>query len=319
MTVKWHGCRSKPIQLKGGGPQGATLGLLEYLSQSNDNADNVPLSNRFKFIDDLSTLEVVNLLTVGLTMFDIREQVPNDIPLENFFIPSESLKSQKWLNEINEWTVNHKMKINEKKTKAMIINFSKKHQFSTRLKLKGENIEFINSTKLLGTIIQNNLKWEQNTKQLVKKANGRLQLLKRVASFSTPVEDLKEIYILFVRSILEQSAVVWNSSLTIENSEDLERVQKSAVKIILKDKYKGYEDGLAKLGLESLKERRNEMCKNFAIKCTNNEKLRHMFPLNEKHHTMKTRNSEKFKVFPARSERYRKSAIIQMQEMLNAI
>ena len=91
------------------------------------------------------------------------------------------------------------------------------------------------------------------------------------------------------------------------------------MKIILKDKYKGYEDGLAKLGLESLKERRNEMCKNFAIKCTNNEKLRHMFPLNEKHHTMKTRNNEKFKVFSARSERYRKSAIIQMQEMLNAI
>ena len=46
-----------------------------------------PLKNRFKFIDDLSTLEVINLLTVGLTMFDVKEQVPNDLAIENFFLP----------------------------------------------------------------------------------------------------------------------------------------------------------------------------------------------------------------------------------------
>ena len=30
MSVKWHGCRSLPRTLKGGGPQGATLGLLTH-------------------------------------------------------------------------------------------------------------------------------------------------------------------------------------------------------------------------------------------------------------------------------------------------
>ena len=30
MSVKWHGCRSVPKTIKGGGPQGATLGFLEY-------------------------------------------------------------------------------------------------------------------------------------------------------------------------------------------------------------------------------------------------------------------------------------------------
>ena len=39
--VKWNGCLSVPKHIHGGGPQGATLGLLEYLSQSNDNADCV--------------------------------------------------------------------------------------------------------------------------------------------------------------------------------------------------------------------------------------------------------------------------------------
>ena len=70
-----------------------------------------------------------------------------------------------------------------------------------------------------------------------------MQLLRKVASFDAPVEDLKEIYILFIRSILEKSAPVWHSSITEDNANDLERIQKSAVKIILKDNFKGYKGG----------------------------------------------------------------------------
>ena len=83
-----------------------------------------------------------------------------------------------------------------------------------------------------------------------------MQLLRKVASFGTPVDDLKDIYILFVTSILEQSATVWHSSITVENENDLERVQKSALKIILNEKYTSYQQGLAKLGLETLAARR---------------------------------------------------------------
>ena len=115
MSVKWHGCRSVPKDIKGGGPQGATLGLLEYLSQSNNSADCVGLQDRFKFIDDLTILEIVNLLTVGITSYNIKQQVPSDIPQHNQFIPAENLKSQDWLNTISEWTEEQKMIINERK------------------------------------------------------------------------------------------------------------------------------------------------------------------------------------------------------------
>ena len=43
---------------------------------------------------------------------------------------------------------------------------------------------------------------------------------------------------------LDQSAVVWHSSLSQKNRNDLERVQKSAVRCILGDNYKGYENAL---------------------------------------------------------------------------
>ena len=54
--------------------------------------------------------------------------------------------------------------------------------------------------------------------------------------FTSKYSDLKTIYKLFIRSILEQSAVVWNSSLKVKNSDDLERVQKSVTKIIMESK-----------------------------------------------------------------------------------
>ena len=170
------------------------------------------------------------------------------------------------------------MLINEKKTKNLIINFTEKYQFSTRLWLNDKIIEILESTKLLGTIISNDLRWDLNTKNIVKKANARMELLRRVASFGTPVEDMKNVYFLFIRSLLEQSATVWHSSLTEENSADLERVQKCATRIILVNKYVGYKDALLKLDIEKLSDRREELCLKFAQKCIKNPKTKHMFP-----------------------------------------
>ena len=45
----------------------------------------------------------------------------------------------------------------KKKSKTMIFNFTKNYQFSTRLKLEGENMETVTDTKLLGTIVSNDL------------------------------------------------------------------------------------------------------------------------------------------------------------------
>ena len=102
--------------------------------------------------------------------------IPSDLPQHNQFIPAENLQSQEWLNQINQWTKNQKMKVNETKTKNIIFNFTKKYQFTTRLTLNDENIEVLKSTKLLGTIISDDLQWNLNTENLVGKANSRMEL-----------------------------------------------------------------------------------------------------------------------------------------------
>ena len=146
----------------------------------------------------------------------------------------------------------------------MVFNFTENFKFSPRLFIQGELLQVIEKTRLLGTIITSDLRWEQNTSHIVKKANARMELLRRVASFGAKVEDLKTIYILFVRSQLEQSAVVWSSSLTGQNKADLERVQRSALKIILGPKYESYRKALFILNLETLEERREYLCLKFA-------------------------------------------------------
>ena len=317
MSVKWHGCRSTVRKVTGGGPQGATIGLLEYLSQSNKCADNVNESERFRFLDDLSILEIINLLTVGLSSFNLKQQIPNDIATHNQYISPDNLQSQEWLDAISSWTDNQKMKINKKKTKTMIFNYTDKYQFSTRLNIDGEPIEVIDSTRLLGTIITNDLRWDLNTSHIVRKSNARMELLRRVATFGTSVDDLRNIYILFVRSQLEQSAVVWHSSLTEQNRNDLERVQKSALKVILGEKYQSYNKALRELNLETLEERRKSLCLKCAKKCLTNEKNQQMFPLSKKIHSMETRKPEDFEVQYAKTDRLKNCAKIYMQNLLN--
>ena len=318
MQVKWHGERSSVRKLNGGGPQGATYGIWEYLAQSNHNSDCVSPDQRFKFVDDLSVLEKIYLLIIGLASINPKLTVPSDIPVHNQFIPPEHLKSQTYLNEIKEWTDNQKMVLNEKKTKVMIFNFTDNYKFTTKLSLNNTNLEIVQKTKLLGVVLTDDLKWDENTNELVKKAYSRMELLRKVASFTNSIQELRNIDILYVRSILEQSCVVWHSSLTEENKQNLERVQKSAIKIMLGKRYKDYESALVLVDLENLSERREQLCLKFAKKCLENKKTENLFPLNKNTHNMKSRMTEKFKVKFAHTERLKQSSIPYMQRLLNS-
>ena len=133
MRVEWHGILSSERKSMGGGPQGSSFGLWEYISQSNDNDDCIEEEDRFKFLDDLSFLEIIYLLSVGLSSYYIKAHVPSDLPTHNQIVPNSNLKSQEQLEKINKWTEERKMKLNVKKTKTMIFNFSKKNQFTTKL------------------------------------------------------------------------------------------------------------------------------------------------------------------------------------------
>ena len=211
------------------------------------------------------------------------------------------------------------MKLNVEKTKNIIFNFSRNNQFTTDMELDGRVIETVNETKLLGTVITDKLDWNKNTEKIIKEANKRMVFLHKSSKFTSNKNDLKKIYILQIRSKLEQSAVVWHSSLTQRCKNMLERVQKSALRVILGEQYCNYKNALEVLKLQSLDERRESLCLKFAKKCLQLEKFQSLFPKRHQVHSMKKREKEKYVMKRSFTERHRKSAIPHMQRLLNRV
>ena len=129
LQVKWQNTYSEPKIVNGGGPQGITTGILEYLSLSNGNFNFLSLDEIFKFIDDASFMEVLNMLSIGISSFNTRATIPTDI-VDNY-IPPANLKTSEYLSKISDWTDKNQMALNSDKTKYMIFNFCSSFQFQT--------------------------------------------------------------------------------------------------------------------------------------------------------------------------------------------
>ena len=110
---------------------------------------------------------------------------------------------------------------------------------------------------------------------------------------------------------------MWHSSLTKENRQDLERVQKAALKVILKSEYKDYEDALKLSRLQSLEDRREQLSLRFVKKSLKNATFTKLFPLKNPKHVMSVRNPLKYMINKANTERYKNSAIPYLQRLLN--
>ena len=88
--MKWHEKVSETRKQNGGGPQGSIFGILEYLAQTNFNTDFLTPEEKFKFVDDLSILEIINLLTVGLCSYNMKAHVASDVISDSTYIPAEN-------------------------------------------------------------------------------------------------------------------------------------------------------------------------------------------------------------------------------------
>ena len=130
-------------------------------------------------------------------------------------------------------------------------------------------------------------------------------------------EDLIDIYILYIRSIAEYCSVVFHSSLTNEQSEKLERIQKTCLRVILGDMFIDYASALEMCGLETLSARRQTRCLDFALKCAKHPRNKRIFPLNKNIPVCEIRNSEKYEVNFARTSTYRDSTVPYCQRLLN--
>ena len=202
---------------------------------------------------------------------------------------------------------------------AILWSFSRSDEkFATRISLNGDPLEQTSATKLLGLWISEDLSWLKNCQEICKKAYSRLSLITKLKYVGVQIEDLIDIYVLFIRSVAEYCSVVFHSSLTVEQSEKLEKIQKTSLKIILGDIYIDYPAALEMCGLETLASRRQHRCLDFALKSVKHPRNKHLFPLHPVQPEYSFREREMYQVNFARTSAYQNSTIPFCQRLLNS-
>ena len=250
MIVNYRGIQSSPKELIGGGPQGTLLGGIEYIISNDCSEDDISQDDRFKYYDDLNLLELVVLFD-KLEPYDFTNHIASDIGIDDLYLPIEQYNMQNNLNNISQWTNQNLMLLNEKKSSYIVFTRSKS-DFSLRLSLNGVTLDRKRIVKILGIWLQEDLKWNFNTKQICIKAYSRMNMLNKLKYVGISENDLITIYKLFIRSVCEYCSAVFHTSLTQELSDKIEAIQKTSLRIILSSKYIDYQSALLYFSLDTL-------------------------------------------------------------------
>ena len=199
----------------------------------------------------------------------------------------------------------------------MLFNPTLYYDFVPKFEVQGGEIDTLEEMKLLGLVIRNDLSWKSNTEQMTKRAYNRLWMLKRLKLNGANLEDLTDVYVKQVRSVLEFGAPVWNSNLIQEEVVDIERVQKCFLHLALGNGYTSYHEALLTANLETLEYRRTSICSKFAFKSSKHPKHSEWFVPTDPSRPDTRQQKQQFKPPLYRLKRFQKSPIPYLTNLLN--
>ena len=122
----------------------------------------------FKYVDDMSIVECRN------------SSQPSNI--------------QNSIDSLVGWCDQNKIKLNPSKCLHMNVNFMRKPPIYPTFAIGTHNLETVTQMKVLGVIIQNDLKWDRNVDNIVKRANSKIHMLRVLKCHGLPSHDLMTIY-----------------------------------------------------------------------------------------------------------------------------
>ena len=336
MVLKYQGVTSSQRSLPGSAPQGVFLGCFFFMIKFNGALLRPEVPRPFpkpapliiskstsctvKYIDDASQARSVNLRK-DLEKVDTSSR-PR--PLEysehtGYTIIPVHNNLQKDLNALQEFTDKNLMIINQKKTYIMKFNFHKSLDFPASFNFNGgPMLGVVGDAKVLGIFLSEDLKWSTDVKYMLSRANKKIWTLRKLKILKLDSEILTDYYCKEVRSILEFGVAVWNSGLTRHLSDELERVQKTCVNIILSDiPYNlSYEVSCILLDLEPLIFRRQDLCIRFIQKASKDPQ--HSDLLLKNTNNFNTRYSgHSYREFKCRNKRFYNSPLCYLTRLLN--
>ena len=224
-TISVNGSKSSWGDVESGIPQGTILGPILFILYINDLPNKIKSYMKI-FADDTKLYSKVD------TIREV-EEIKND------------------LEHIEQWSRDWLIKPNPSKCSVMHIG---KNNPSVDYKLNGRNIKETKIEKDLGVYVQDNLKFERQINNSVRKANNMIRIIKHTFTYLDS-KSLSILYKTYIRPHLEYCVQAWSSYLH-KDVDKLESVQRSVTKIMLNFKNLPYHQRLAELGLTTLQERR---------------------------------------------------------------
>ena len=351
MILRFRGCSSSPKDMPGGMPQGTLLGVILYILYINpvgfpaeatikisndlhnywnilDRIPDIPKNDEtlppslqaVKFMDDATIQERINLITHLASSIDRSGPLPfwelGDQQANPKVLPGANSLLQNQIVSIKNLSDQREMSLNPDKTCLFIVNFSRQHQFRPLLEIPGRNlpIERVLQTKLLGYWFSHDMKTNRHVEHLLAICYKRIWAIRKLKKSGISEKDILHFYNFKIRSVLEANCIIYHSMLTQEETNDIERIQKIVLKIILANKYEDYNQACLLMNIDTLETRRINLSLNFGLKCISSEQHSHFFQLNKQ---TSIRNPEKFHVPFARTSRYFNSPKLYITRLLN--
>ncbi len=141
----------------------------------------------------------------------------DDTTLISLFQDSDESAYRQEVKELEVWCCLNNLELNTLKTVEIIMN---------------STVTTVESFRFLGTTMSQDLNWDIHIDSIVKKAQQRLYFLRQLRKFNLPQELLKQFYSAIIESVLCTSITVWFSSATKSDLRRLQRVVRTAERII---------------------------------------------------------------------------------------
>ena len=118
------------------------------------------------------------------------------------------------LDMVSTWSKQWRVSFNQTKTEAIL--FSNQNVHTPYLLFDNVNITFVHNHKHLGLTLNKHGKWKVQITNITKSASKVLGIM-RSLKFVLRRESLNQIYVSFLRPILEYVSVVWDNCTVAEN------------------------------------------------------------------------------------------------------
>ena len=181
----------------------------------------------------------------------------DDTTVSQIVLPSCPSSLQQGVEEISSWSWENHLQLNHSKCKELRTCFKKSPRCYPHIISLGLEFEQVSTAKILGATLRQDFKWNDHIDNISANAAKRLYLLWELKRAGVSCNYLVLFYCSAIKSVLESSWVIFHRKLPRNLSEDLERIQKRAVRIMLPD-YK-HRDTLKIANIDTLYDRRESL------------------------------------------------------------